>query len=74
MQPELTGMPLQAAEALLREAGIEYILRRTSTPFAHASAQKKNNCDYAVRFDQGELTYASFPVLSVKDEPQEGTR
>ena len=56
MLPELTGMPLQDAEALLREAGVEYTLRRTSTPFAHAYAQKKNNCDYAVRFDQGELT------------------
>ena len=73
MLPELTGLPLEDAEAALRAEGIEYRLRRTASPFGHARAQDRTERNYAVRFEQGELTYASFPVLSITtEEPQEG--
>ena len=74
MLPELTGLTLEEAEAILREAGITYTLRRTETPFHHQPAQEKHYQNYAVRFDGGELTYASFPVLSITDKPQEGNK
>ena len=74
MLPELTGLTLQAAQEELSKAGITYTLRKTSTPFSHTPAQTKIYQDYAVRFEQGELTYASFPVLSMTEEPREGKR
>ena len=72
MLPELTGLALETAEAILREAGVNYTLRNTETPFNRHSAQGKQFKNYAVRFDGGELTYASFPVLSINDGSQEG--
>lgn len=72
MLPELTGLTLEAAEAALRAEGIRYTLRKTVALFGRGSAPEKPTQDYAVRFDQGELTYASFPVLSMTDESREG--
>ena len=63
MLPELTGLPLEAAER---------ILRKTASPYHHAPVQGTINQNYAVRFEQGELTYASFPVLIKTDTPREG--
>ena len=74
MLPELTGLTLEAAEAALRMEGIPYTLRRTAAPFGRAPEQNKHYQNYAVRFEQGELTYASFPVLSETDGPEEGNR
>ncbi len=74
MQTELTGLTLEAAEAVLRESGINYTLRRTETPFHHQPTQGKYYKNYIVRFDGGELTYASFPVLSIAEELQEGRK
>ena len=71
MLPELTGMTLEAAEAALQAEGIAYSLRRTVAPFSRGSSPEKVTKNYAVRFDQGELTYASFPVLS-PEGPREG--
>ncbi len=71
MQPDVTGLPLEEAEALLRAAGEHYILTRTEAPFAHPSDGSRGQRDYALRYDQGELTYASFPVLSVTVPPRE---
>ncbi len=64
MLPELAGLPLEAAEAALREAGVDYTLVRTETPFGRPPESGREYRDYAVRFVQGELTYASFPVAS----------
>ena len=72
MLPELTGLPLEAAERILREAGIAYTLRKTASPYHHAPVQGTIDQNYAVRFEQGELTYASFPVLIKTDTPREG--
>ena len=75
MLPELTGLTLEAAEAALRREGIAYTLCRTAAPFGqHAVSRDQIERDYAVRFEQGELTYASFPVLSMTDGPREGNR
>ncbi len=73
MLPELTGLTLEAAEAALQAEGIAYTLRKTAAPFTRGSAPEKPTQNYAVRFDQGELTYASFPVLSMM-ESREGQK
>ena len=73
MPAEVTGLPLAEAETVLRAAGIGYTLKRTAAPFGRGPEAGKRYRDYAVRFEQGELTYASFPVLSIMtEEPQEG--
>ena len=69
---QVIGLPLDEAEAALRASGVSYTLLRTQTPFAHAPEREKVYRDYAVRFEQGELTYASFPVLSISGRPREG--
>ena len=72
MLPKVVGLPLDEAEAVLCAAGVSYTLCRTQSPFSHAAERDKIYRDYAVRFEQGELTYASFPVLSISDRPREG--
>ena len=67
MLPELAGLALEKAEAILRETGVNYTLRKTETPFNRHAPQGMQYVNYAVRFDGGELTYASFPVLSIND-------
>ena len=74
MLPDLTGLTLEKAEEILREAHIEYTLHRTQTPFRHQTVQERCYQDYTVRFDGGELTYASFPVHSVTDRAEQKGR
>ena len=74
MLPELTGLTLEAAEAALRREGIAYTLRRTAAPFGRWPEPDKIYQNYAVRFEQGELTYAILPVLSMTGGPREGNR
>lgn len=66
--PDITGLPLEAAEAALREAGLQYRLVRTATPYRHENEPSKILYDYAVRYEQGELIYVSFPVRSFTEE------
>lgn len=68
MRDCLTGLPLEEAEAALCAEGIAYTLRKTETPFRHPDLPDKIYHNYAVRFERGELTYASFPVASYKKD------
>ena len=68
MTPDVTGLPLEAAEAALRAAGLAYTLVRTATPYRHGNDPSKSLHDYAVRYEQGELIYVSFPVQSFAED------
>ena len=73
MPAEVTGLPLAEAENVLRAAGIGYTLKRTAAPSGRGPEAGKRYRDYAVRFERGELTYASFPIASfTADEDQDG--
>ncbi len=68
MLPEITGLPLAAAEEALRQAGLAYTVVRTSSPFRHEAEAGKTCYDYAVRFKEGELICVSFPIQAYTED------